>query len=230
MLLGSWYARQETAGYWKREWCQMVDHPNGRAIKRVRCYDLAFTPESESAKSPDWTRGVLISKDKSSVYTVEDVVSMRNRVHEVERLIFETAARDGQEVMISIPLDPAAAAGAYAKSLQRQLAEMGFNVRLTRPVKSKITRFAPFSSVSQAGFVHIVKADWNKAFFDELEIFNGDRANKDDQVDCCSDAMVLLNKDMQLPSFTLPDFTGTNPFDGSISGNNIPSYNGVTIG
>jgi phage terminase large subunit-like protein len=107
---------------------------------------------------------------------------------------------------------------------------MGFNVRLTRPVKSKITRFAPFSSVSQAGFVHIVKADWNKAFFDELEIFNGDRANKDDQVDCCSDAMVLLNKDTQLPSFTLPDFTGTNPFDGSISGNNIPSYNGVTIG
>lgn len=230
LLLGSWYARQETAGYWKREWCQMVDHPNGRATQRVRCYDLAFTPESEAAKSPDWTRGVLISKDKSSVYTVEDVVSMRNRVHEVERLIFETAARDGQEVMISIPLDPAAAAGAYAKSLQRQLAEMGFNVRLTRPVKSKITRFAPFSSVSQAGFVHIVKADWNKAFFEELEMFNGDRANKDDQVDCCSDAMVLLNKDMQLPSFTLPDFTGTNPFDGSISGNNIPSYNGVTIG
>lgn len=224
LLLGSWYARQETAGYWKREWCQMVDHPNGRATHRVRCWDLAFTAESEQNKSPDWTRGVLVSKDKSSVYTVEDVASIRNRVHEVEKLIFETALRDGHEVTISIPLDPAAAAGAYAKGLQRKLAEMGFSVRLTRPVKSKITRFAPFSSVSQAGFVHIVKADWNKSFFEELEIFNGDRANKDDQVDCCSDAMVLLNKDSQLPDFTLPNFTGTNPFEGSLSGFNIPTF------
>lgn len=224
LLLGSWYARQETAGYWKREWCQMVDHPNGRATHRVRCWDLAFTAESEQNKSPDWTRGVLVSKDKSSVYTIEDVASIRNRVHEVEKLIFDTALRDGHEVTISIPLDPAAAAGAYAKSLQRKLAEMGFSVRLTRPVKSKITRFAPFSSVSQAGFVHIVKADWNKSFFEELEIFNGDRANKDDQVDCCSDAMVLLNKDSQLPDFTLPNFTGTNPFEGSLSGFNIPTF------
>jgi predicted phage terminase large subunit-like protein len=171
-----------------------------------------------------------MSKDANNVYTVEDVVSIRDRVHEVEKLVFDTARHDGQDVIISIPLDPAAAAGAYAKDLQRKLAEMGFSVRLCKPVKSKITRFAPFSSIAQAGFVNVVKANWNKDFFDELEIFNGERANKDDQVDCCSDAMILLNKDMQLPSFTLPDFTGTNPFDGSISGNNIPSYNGVTIG
>jgi predicted phage terminase large subunit-like protein len=230
LLDGSWFARQESAGLFKREWVGMVDHANGRARKRIRSWDFAHSKPSEQYPNPDWTRGVLMSKDANNVYTVEDVVSIRDRVHEVEKLVFDTARHDGQDVIISIPLDPAAAAGAYAKDLQRKLAEMGFSVRLCKPVKSKITRFAPFSSIAQAGFVNVVKANWNKDFFDELEIFNGERANKDDQVDCCSDAMILLNKDTQLPSFTLPDFTGTNPFDGSISGNNIPSYNGVTIG
>ncbi len=213
LLDGSWFARQESAGLFKREWVGLVDHPNGRARQRIRAWDFAFTKPSEQNPNPDWTRGVLISKDGNKVYTVEDVVGIRDRVHEVEKLIFETAIRDTQDVVISIPLDPAAAAGAYAKDLQRKLAEMGFICRLTKPVKSKITRFAPFSSIAQAGFVNVVKANWNKDFFDELEVFDGDPKKKDDQVDCCSDAMLLLNKETIIPNFSLPDLTGSNPFD-----------------
>lgn len=214
LLLGSWYARPSASGMWKREWCQMVDHPNGRARQRVRTWDLAFSKPSEQYPNPDWTRGVLISKDSSKIYTVEDVASMRDRVHEVETLIFDTARRDGTDVIIGLPKDPAAAAGAYAKDLQRKLAEMGFTVRLTKPVKSKVTRFAPFGSLAQAGFVNIVKAEWNKAFFDELETFDGDKGKKDDQVDCCSDALLLLNNDLVLPTFSLPDMTSASPFGG----------------
>ena len=213
LLDGSWFARQESAGLFKREWCGLVDFPNGRAKQRIRAWDFAFSKPSEQYPNPDWTRGVLMSKDDAKVYTVEDVVSLRDRVHEVEKLIFETALHDGQGVIISIPLDPAAAAGAYAKDLQRKLSEMGFVCRLTKPVKSKITRFAPFSSLAQAGFVNIVKANWNKDFFDELEVFDGDPKKKDDQVDCCSDCMLLLNKEQSLPIFSLPDLTGSNPFD-----------------
>lgn len=212
LLLGSWFARQESAGLFKREWCGLVDYPNGRARQRVRAWDLAFSKPSEQYANPDWTRGVLMSKDPTKVYTVEDVVSLRDRVHNVEKLIFDTAIKDGQGVTISIPLDPAAAAGAYAKELQRKLAEMGFNCRLSKPVKSKITRFAPFSSIAQAGFVNIVKADWNKDFFDELEVFDGDPKRKDDQVDCCSDCILILNRELNLPDFTLPSMQGSNPF------------------
>ena len=208
LLDGSWFARPEASGLFKREWVNIVDHPNGRARQRVRAWDFAFTKPSEQYPNPDWTRGVLISKDPSKVYTVEDMVSMRDRVHEVEKLIFETAIRDGQDVVISIPQDPAAAAGAYAKDLQRKLAEMGFTVRLSKPVKSKITRFAPFSSIAQAGFVNVVKASWNKDFFDELEVFDGDPKKKDDICDCCSDCMLVLNKEMHLPGFRLPDLSG----------------------
>ena len=163
-----------------------------------------------------------MSKDGSNVYTIEDVVSMRDRVHEVEKLIFETARADGQDVIISIPLDPAAAAGAYAKDLQRKLSELGYSVRLTKPVKSKITRFAPFSSIAQSGFVNVVKANWNKDFFDELEIFDGNPKKKDDQVDCCSDCILLLNRDLIIPTFSLPDLGGSNPFNNMATGN-VPS-------
>lgn len=213
LLLGSWFARPEASGLFKREWCQLVDYPNPRAKQRVRAWDFAFSRPSEQYPNPDWTRGVLISKDKSKVYTVEDVVSMRDRVHEVERLIFKTAINDGQDVIISIPQDPAAAAGAYAKDLQRRLAEMGFTCRLSKPVKSKVTRFAPFSSIAQAGFVQVVKADWNKDFFEELENFDGDSKKKDDQVDCCSDCMLILNRETQLPSFELPELTHSPAFN-----------------
>ena len=230
LLDGSWFARLENAGLWKREWVQLVDHPNGRARKRIRAWDFAFTKPSEQNQNPDWTRGILISKDNNNLYTVEDVVSIRDRVHEVEKLVFETAISDGQDVIISIPLDPAAAAGAYARDLQRRLAEMGFMVKLTKPVKSKITRFAPFSSITQAGFVHVVKGNWNKDFFDELEVFDGDPKKKDDQVDCCSDAMLLLNKEMIIPTFTLPDLTGSNPFDSMANSHiDMPVYANIGI-
>lgn len=204
LLLGSWFARVEASQMWKREWITLVDLPNGRTNKRVRSWDLAFTRVSEVQKNPDWTRGTLISKDSLGVYTVENLVSIRDRVHEVEKLIFDTAFRDGRETVITIPKDPNASAGAYARELQRRLAELGFTVRLVPPVKSKVTRFAPFASVTQAGFVNVVKADWNKDFFEELEMFDGDPKKKDDIADTCSDAFFVLNQGIYLPDFSIP--------------------------
>lgn len=218
LLLGSWFARVEASQMWKREWVTFVDHPNARTIKRVRAWDLAFSRPSEAVPSPDWTRGVLMSKDKDSRYTIEDVRSLRDRVHEVEKLIFETAYRDGTDVTISIPKDPNASAGAYARDLQRRLAEKGFHVLLSPPVKSKITRFAPFASVTQAGFVYVVTADWNKDYFEELEIFDGDPKRKDDQVDATSDCFSVLNRGVEIPDFSLPDLTG------SPAGVTLPNY------
>ena len=212
LLLGSWFARVEAAGHWKREWVTEVDGPNPLAKQRVRAWDFAFTKPSESSPNPDYTRGVLISKDIHKVYTVENVVSMRDRVHEVEKLVFETAKRDGTGVVISIPKDPNAQAGAYARDLQRRLGERGYMVRLSPPVKSKLTRFAPFSSISQSGFVQVVKADWNKEYYEELEVFDGEGKSKDDQVDATSDCIALLNREIVLPnSMSLPNLSTNAP-------------------
>lgn len=228
LFLGSWYARLESSGLFKREWCKEVPFMNSQAVKRVRSWDFAFSLPSEQYPNPDWTRGVLISKGAEATpeYTVENVVSIRDRVHNVEKLIFDTAARDGRGVIITIPQDPNAAAAAYAKNLQRRLAEMGYICRLMKPVKSKMLRFAPFSSVAQAGFVSVVQDEWTKDFYEELEAFSGERNSfKDDQVDCCSDAMTALNTGITLPTgMQLPDLTresgvGSGKIFGMFQGN-----------
>lgn len=228
LLWGSWFARLEASGLFKREWVNLVDYPNPKAHKRVRAWDFAFSKVSEQNSNPDWTRGVLISKDKSHIYTIENVQGIRDRVHEVETLIFRTAVMDGREVTISIPQDPNAAAGAYAKDLQRRLGEMGFTCKLQRPVLSKVTRFAPFSSVAQAGFVNVLRAEWNKEFFDELEIFDGLGKHHDDQVDCVSDCFTLLNKDLILPTFSMPDLISNNAYSGISHNVSVPST-GLTL-
>lgn len=213
MLHGSWTAREETSGYFKRDWTSLVDRPPIVVKSRVRSWDLAFTKPGEgSSRNPDYTAGVLMSKDKTGIYTIEDVVTMRDRVHAVENLIFETAVRDGTDTIITIPQDPNAQAGAYARDLQRRLSERGFTCRLMKPVRSKVTRFAPFASCAEARFVNVVTASWNKEFFDQLEIFDGSGKHKDDIVDGCSDAFLTLNRSVDIPTFTLPDFKQDNAF------------------
>lgn len=223
LLHGSWFARSESSGLFKRTWVTEVSHPNIHAKKRVRAWDLAFSKPSEQYPNPDWTRGVLISKDeRTKLYTIEDVASLRDRVHEVEKLIFSTAIQDGPEVTISIPQDPNASAAAYARDLQRRLGEMGFLCKLQKPIKSKITRFAPFASVAEAGYVQVVKGHWNRDFYDELEIFDGASKNKDDQVDCVSDCFTLLNKDLVIPTFNLADFSHSSGLQKLATGVTIP--------
>jgi predicted phage terminase large subunit-like protein len=229
LFYGSWFARAEAAGHFKRQWTPIVRYPNALARQRVRSWDIAMTPPSAAYPDPDYTRGLLISKDKSSVYTVEDLVSLRDRANKVEELIFKTAISDGKDVTIVLPQDPGASAGAYAKTMQRRLAEMGFSCRLVRPQKSKLTRFAPFSSISQAGFVQVVEADWNEEFFAELEQFDGENTKgHDDIVDCCSDGIVTLNKNLIIPTFELPtDLTKNKSF--GFQNNDLPTSNSEIV-
>ena len=208
-LHGSWFAREEEAGLFLRSMISRVDYPNLKATKRVRCWDLASQPVSTQSPNPDWTRGVLASKDKDSIYTIEDAVSVRDRPHIVEKLILDTARQDREkygEVTYGYPVDPGQAGIARANEMKRKLAEIGVSCRLIRPNKSKRTRFLPFSAIAEAGFVSVVMDDWNDEFFNELEEFTGLRSHeRDDFVDCCSDTVFLLNQTYELPSMNLSD-------------------------
>ena len=213
-LDGSWTAREEEAGLFLRTMVNVVPYPNLKASKRCRSWDLASSPVSTQTKDPDWSRGVLVSKDEHSGYTVEDIVGVRDRPHIVESLIYSTALADRAfygSVTYSIPVDPGQSGVARANEIKRKLAEIGIECYLIRPSTAKRTRFLPFSAISEAGFVSVVKADWNETFYNELENFSGlKRGERDDIVDCCSDAILTLNKQLQLPTFNLPDFTVSN--------------------
>lgn len=212
LLYGSWYARAEGSGYFKAEWTPLIPLIPITSLKKVRAWDISGTMPSDTNRNPDWTAGVLMSKDKSGLYTVEDVVRDRRRHGGVYDLILETARHDGDEVTIIIPCDPGAAGKAYAAQLIRDLASEGFLARMKQTNKSKVTRFAPFAAVAEAGGVQVVTADWNDDYFSELERFDGSRNVKDDQVDATADAFHALATDIWLPDFTVPEMKQVNQF------------------
>jgi predicted phage terminase large subunit-like protein len=165
-----------------------------------------------------------MSKDDTGIYTIEDMVSIRDRPHVVEQLIYDTARRDGPNVTVVYPVDPGQAGVARASQIKVKLAEMGINCKLVRPSKSKRVRFLPFSAIAEAGFVNVVKADWNEEMFNELEQFTGLKPKeRDDICDSVSDAVLALNQGLELPDFSLPDLSGSPyPAASSIT---LPSYN-----
>lgn len=227
LLLGSWYARESASGYFKREWIRGTFGPNFTATRRVRAWDLAFSEPSEVRPDVDATVGLLMSKDKNSLYTIENVVTMRKRVHEVEQLIFKVAEKDGFGVVISLPLDPGATAGAYCRDLARRLSELGYIVKLTRPEKGKMHRFLPFASACEAGYVNVVEDDWNKEFFTELETMDFTNKTHDDFADACSDAFYHLCKEIMLPEMNLGAVTDNVSFQNKAK---FPSSNGIPTG
>jgi len=212
LLHGSWYARPSEEGYWKKDWIEFVDRPPMKVKKRVRAWDLAGSIPSDTYPNPDWTAGVLMSVDQDNHYYVEDCVRFRKRFQGVFEEIVKCAREDGADVQIIIPADPGAAGKQYASQLIRDLADKGFHARVKTTNKNKVTRFAPFSAVSEAGFVSLVRGPWNDEYTDELEAFDGGRNKKDDMVDGTSDAYWALSQSVTLPDFTLPNFTQSNPF------------------
>lgn len=204
LLHGAW-VREQKSGYFKREWVNFEPYPNLKANKRARCWDLAFSEPSEARPRVDATAGVLMSKDQYSTYTVEDCVHLRERVGAVERAIFETAERDGRDVIIGLPKDPGATAGAYCQNLARRLGEKGYIVRLVKPDKGKLHRFLPFASVAEAGFVRIVNSSWTEAYVNELEQTEFSNKTHDDRADATSDCFWVLNQGIQLPTMVLPN-------------------------
>ena len=212
LLHGNWEARAESSGYWKREWVEVIDLPPTRTVQRVRAWDISGTLPSDTNPNPDWTAGTLMSKDKNSIYYIEDVVRDRRRYGGVFELILETARRDGSDTKIIIPRDPGAAGQAYAADIIRQLAEYGFAAKSRPTNKSKVQRFAPFAALCEAGGVRLVRGDWNEPFMMELERFDGSRNVKDDQVDSSADAFTELAANIHIPDFLPEDFSTTNPF------------------
>jgi predicted phage terminase large subunit-like protein len=169
-------------GMFKEHWFPTVDAMPAKRVK-VRAWDLAATVQKYGT-DPDWTVGVLMSRDEAGFFTIEDVIRLRGGPAEVERAIRNTALLDGKDVRIRLPQDPGQAGKAQAGYLIRTLA--GFNARAVPPTGSKETRAGPFAAQAEAGNVRLLRAPWNRIFLDEMTMFPA--AAHDDQVDAATDA------------------------------------------
>ena len=75
-----------------------------------------------------------------------------------------------------------------------------------------LTGFPVTIRMAEAGYVKYVEGEWNKAYFTELEQFDGSRKYKRDQVDATSDGFNQLRTQQTIPSFTITSFTQENRF------------------
>lgn len=215
-LYGNWDIREESAGFFKRDFLRAVRLHEQNIVSYCRAWDIAGSLPSESLPNPDWTCGVLIAKTKLGRYIVVDVVRFRGRFGEVMQKILETARADPDGTQIILPQEPGQAGKAAGGMMIKELIEDGFYARMRPSNKSKIVRFQPFAAAAEAGLVDYAEDSWNDPYFDELEIFDGSRKNKDDQVDATSDAFITLAQKLNIPNFLSGlksiDLSVVNPF------------------
>lgn len=217
LYLGSWYAKETSSGFFKKEFCTPVKLFEQNIVSYCRAWDIAGSLPSEAMPNPDATAGVLIAKTKSGRYIIVDVVRFKARFGEVMQRIIETAKSDPEGTQILLPQEPGQAGKAAGQMMIKELLSEGFYARMRPTNKSKVVRFQPFAAAAEAGLIDYVEdASWNDVYFDELEQFDGSRKNKDDQVDATSDAFITLAQKLQIPNFLSglqsANLTHNNPF------------------
>jgi predicted phage terminase large subunit-like protein len=213
-LSGSWTARAVGASYFSRDWCEIVDFPPVNPLGCVRSWDLAASIPSESTPNPDWTAGVKMSRDNMGIYYIEHVERFRKLTDGVIKTIIDVADADGKaDCTVTIPRD-AGAGGKTANAFYiRKLVENGITAKsvVMSGHSGKIQRFLPFCALAESGSVKIVRGDWNDEYLTELEFFTGERKLKDDQVDATADAFNTLSRQIQLPTFSIPNMEQASP-------------------
>lgn len=211
-LHGSWTAVVEGSSYFQRTWVPIVEGPPVHA-ERVRSWDLAGTVPSEVNTDPDYTAGVLMSRGRDGLYYIEHVKRFRKLTDGVLKDIEGTAKEDGLDILVTVPKDPGQSGKVANQFFVGKLTEAGLTV-VSIPVSGhsgKVSRFLPFASMCEAGLVRAVRGEWLDDYFTELETFTGNRNDHDDQVDATSDAFNRLARQVNIPTFAVPDFSQASP-------------------
>ena len=156
----------------------LADFPH---IRYDRVWDLAHTEKQRMKDDPDWTSGTLLGFRKVEglwELWIKDVGRMRGKAPERDNFIRACAEKDGQGVATCIEnsLD-----SKDASSTMQQIM-MGYRKVITIQTKGdKVARFSPLEPIFEAGNVHVLRADWNYEWLQELRQFPSGK--HDDQVD-----------------------------------------------
>lgn len=186
LLNGNWNIKPTSGLYFQRHFFETV-RAAPKNTTAIRYWDRAATKKTDT-NDPDYTVGIRLEKDALGIIYITDMVRIQESPLGVQQAITNTALSDGYEVSIGIEQDPGQAGVFEAQHISRLL--QGFNVRLAKPSKDKITRANPVSAQAEAGNIKIVNAKWNQDFIKELENFP-DGAH-DDIVDALSGAFNMM--------------------------------------
>ena len=198
LLDGNWKIRPASGLYFNRSQAPMLDVVPIDVIQWVRSWDLASTPPTEGAPSPDATAGIKMGRRRNGRYVVAHVERIQKAAHDVRESVKNIAWQDGPTVKIVVPQDPGQAGKEQAASYVAMLP--GFNVSTFVQSGDKIVRAEPVAAQWQAGNIDVVRGAWNEVFFSELEAFF-DKRYHDDQVDAMSGAFNAIVAGIQVFEF-----------------------------
>lgn len=205
LMDGCWNFDASRGIYFKRDWVDVIEPAQTPLIKFKKIIisvDLAASPPSQTNRNPDWSVFLKMGMDDQGYIYVLDMIRMRDTIGNVKKEMLRYAQKNGTSIPWTIPMDP----GGHGKhAFQDHVKNLsGFVVKKAKTEKSKLERFLPFASMAEHGLVKVVRADWNTAFFQELEGFIGDGKRKDDIVDTVSDGHKELVGGHTVPTdFTL---------------------------
>ena len=191
---GNWDVREKAGELFQEQWFPIVDAIPGGWVRCIRFWDRAATKPSEGNKDPDWTRGLKMYQYANGIYLVADLKSMQDTPGKVEQLIKNVASHDGYGVRVVSQQDPGSAGVMEKDYFIKSLA--GYDVDTMLTSKDKITRAKPVSAQAEVGNIWVLRADWNKDFFAELEDFPD--GPHDDIVDVLSGAFNELTQDVSV--------------------------------
>lgn len=166
---GNWNIRHAAGTVFQRSWLEVLDHVPNDVVSIGRYWDLAATEPHAQNKDPDWTRGVKMSRHRSGLIVIHDVVSLRARPAAVDALVLATAQQDGRGCTQGFWQDPGQAGKSEVERYRVMLA--GHVVKVVRASENKLTYAKATSSLAEGGFVKLLRAPWNDAYLAEHEAF-----------------------------------------------------------
>lgn len=195
--LGSWgtsgqlQQRPAPAGglMFQRAWFGTIQAMPSDVLCTVRFWDVAGT---EGGTGPR-TAGVKMSRTASGKFIISDIAKGRWSEADVDRMLKQTAAIDGQCVAVREEEEGGSAGPAVIKARKRAM--VGYDYRGVRPVNDKVTRARPLRAQAEVGNVVLLSLDgatpsWIREFLDEIEVFPAGVLK--DQVDAATGAFNTL--------------------------------------
>jgi predicted phage terminase large subunit-like protein len=215
LLHGDWEIPDD-GELFQRDWFPIVeprDVPEGN--EAVRYWDLAATEPGPANRDPDYTVGLRLDLHRASgVFYITDIVRTRKAPGEIERLVADTARRDGRSVAIRIEQEPGAAGVSVAQHYTRDVLQ-GYRVKVVRTTGPKEVRARVVAAAADNGLVKLVSGRHSQDFLDELTAFP--HGAHDDCVDALAGGHEALTQRrvsrsrIGVPRGHLPDYIQRDP-------------------
>lgn len=191
LINGDWDVMEEGGKFRRHDFILIdeADCPPAREI--IRYWDLAGTEPSDANKDPDYTVGLLLSRDTDDMFTIRDVNMFRENDDKVEQMIRAQAEEDGNAVPVYIEQDPGQAGKAQIRHYMRTVLD-GFachagSTRIKGKPAAKVVRAGPVAAAVGNHLVRLVRGRNFREVLGQCSMFPHEGSH-DDIVDALSGA------------------------------------------